>query len=166
MFGLIKLDSLKRDHTTIHKIATKIFYFSSSRALSANAPGELHILRVDGHAFGVDRAEIGILEQAHEVSLCCLLQGQQGQGLESELGPEARRHLTHEPPERGLAQEKLGGFLVPTDLTQRHRARAITVRLLTGCDWRGLACCFRGQRTPRGLASHVLARRLLGAGHG
>ena len=39
-----------------------------------DAAGELNVLRHDGHALGVDRAEVGVLEQSHQVSLGRLLQ--------------------------------------------------------------------------------------------
>ena len=37
--------------------------------LAANAPGELDVLGHDGDALGVDGAQVGVLEQADQVSL-------------------------------------------------------------------------------------------------
>ena len=54
-------------------------------ALAADAAGELDVLGHDGDALGVDGAEVGVLEKADQVRLGCLLQGQDGRGLEAEV---------------------------------------------------------------------------------
>merc|ERR1719401_1355168 len=45
-------------------------------ALAADAPSELDVLGHDGHALGVDGAEVGVLEEADQISLAGLLEGE------------------------------------------------------------------------------------------
>ena len=42
-------------------------------ALSADAAGQLDVLGHDGHALGVDGAQVGVLEEADQVGLGSLL---------------------------------------------------------------------------------------------
>ena len=42
-------------------------------ALAADPPGQLDVLWHDGHALGVDGAQVGVLEQADQVGLGSLL---------------------------------------------------------------------------------------------
>merc|ERR1719209_2920776 len=51
-------------------------------------PGQLDVLGHDGDALGVDGAEVGVLEQAHQVGLAGLLQGHHGGALEPKVGLE------------------------------------------------------------------------------
>jgi len=54
-------------------------------ALAADAAGELDVLGHDGDALGVDGAEVGVLEEADQVRLGGLLQGEDGGGLEAQV---------------------------------------------------------------------------------
>jgi hypothetical protein len=56
-----------------------------SSTLAADALRELHVLRHDGHTLGVQRTEVGVLEEARQERLGSLLQGQQGAGLEAKV---------------------------------------------------------------------------------
>ena len=49
------------------------------RALPTDAAGRLNVLRHDGHTPGVNRTEVRVFKQAHEVSLRCFLHLQGGQ---------------------------------------------------------------------------------------
>ena len=55
------------------------------RALAADAAGELDVLGHDRHALGVDRAEVCVLEEAHEVGLGGLLEREDGRALEAQV---------------------------------------------------------------------------------
>jgi len=61
--------------------------------LAADAAHELHVLRVDGHSLGVDRAEVAVFEQTGEISLGGGLASQNGVRLEAEIGFEILRYL-------------------------------------------------------------------------
>ena len=93
-------------------------------ALATDAAGELDVLGHDGHALGVDGAEVGVLEEADEVSLGGLLEGEDGGGLEPEVGLEVLGDLADEALERELADEEVGGLLVLADLAESDGSRA------------------------------------------
>lgn len=136
------------------------------RTLPANPASELHVLGVDGHALGMNRAEVGVLKEAHEIGFGSLLKCLNRQGLKPEVRTEIARDLTNQTLEWTLADEELRALLVPTDLTQRNGARAVPVCLdrlagAFGC----LPGRLSGQCPTRGLASHALACGLLCACH-
>ena len=76
---------------------------------ATDAAGELDVLGHDGHTLGVDGAEVGVLEEADKVSLEAL-EGEDGGGLEAEVGLEVLGDLADEALEGELADEELGGF--------------------------------------------------------
>jgi hypothetical protein len=102
----------------------------------------------------MDSAKIGVLEKANKVSLSSLLKGKDGRSLESEIGLEVLGNLTHKSLERKLADKKLSGLLVTSDLTKSHSSGAVSVGLLdsTSC-WGRLSCCLGGKLFSWGLAS-------------
>ena len=134
--------------------------------LAADAPGQLDVLGHDGDALGVDGGEVGVLEQANQVGLSSLLEGQHGRGLEAQVGLEVLGNLTDQALEGQLADQQLVRLLVLEDLAQGDGSRAVAVGVLhaTGGGG-GLASGLGGQLLPGGLASGGLAGSLLGAGH-
>jgi histone H3 len=78
----------------------------------------------------VDGAEVGVLEEGDEVSLDGLLESADGRGLEAEIRLEVLGDLTDKALEGQLADEKLGGLLVTTDLTESDGTGLVAVRLL------------------------------------
>ena len=133
-------------------------------AFAADAASKLDVLRVDGHTLGMDRAEVGVLEEADEVGLPGLLQGLDGVRLEAKFRLDVVRNLAHQTLERKLADEKLGRLLVLADLTERNSARAEAVGLLDTVGDR-LPGSLLGQLETRGLASGGLPGSLLGTRH-
>lgn len=134
--------------------------------LTADTPGQLDVLGHDGHALGMDGAQVGILEQSNEVSLAGLLQSHHGRALEAQVSLEILSDFAHQTLERQLADEQFSGLLVATDLTKSHRSRPVAMRLLHATGGRGtLAGSLRGQLLPRGLASSRLTSSLLGTSH-
>ena len=95
-------------------------------ALATDAAGQLDVLGHDGHALGVDGSQVGVLEQAHQVGLSSLLQGQHGAALEAQVGLEVLGDLTHQALEGQLADQQLRALLVLADLTQSHCTRAVS----------------------------------------
>ena len=53
------------------------------RAFTTDATGQLDVFGHDGHTFGVDGSQVGILEQTNQVSLGRFLKGQHGRSLET-----------------------------------------------------------------------------------
>ena len=99
-------------------------------ALATETAGELDVLGHDGDALGVDGAQVGVLEEADQVSLRGLLQGGDGGGLEAEVRLEVLGDLADEALEGELADEQLGGLLVAADLAESDRSGAVAVGLL------------------------------------
>ena len=108
----------------------KSHQFEDLRSLSTDAAGELDILGHDSHTLGVDSTQVGIFEKTNQVSLSSFLEGQHGRALESKIGLEILGDLTHKTLEGQLADEKVGGLLVTTDLTESDRSGTVTMRLL------------------------------------
>ena len=138
-----------------------------SRALSANSASELHVLGHDGDAFGVDSAQVGVLEEADHVGLRGLLEGKDGRALETELVAVLAGDLTDEALEGEFPDEELGGLLEASDLTESDGARSEAMRLLdAGSGGRGLlGSSLVRDVLARVLGAGVLASGLLGAGH-
>lgn len=104
----------------------------------------------------MDGAEVGILEERDEVGLDGLLESTDGRRLEAEVRLEVLGDLTNKALEGQLADEKLGGLLVATDLTESDGTRLIAMRLL---DTTG-----RGGGLAGGLGSELLTRGLATSG--
>ena len=137
---------------------------SSLRALATDAAGKLDVLGHDGHALGVDGAQVGVLEEANKVGLSGLLQSKDGGALEAGR-LEVLGDLANEALERKLADEQLRGLLVAADLAKGDSSRPVAVGLLDASGGGGrLACCLGGS-CLRGLASGGFACGLLGACH-
>mmetsp|Transcript_24542 Transcript_24542/g.32538 ORF Transcript_24542/g.32538 Transcript_24542/m.32538 type:complete len:170 (-) Transcript_24542:766-1275(-) len=113
------------------------------RALSTDTTSKLDVLGHDCHTLRVDRAQVGVLKQTNKVCLSSLLKGKNSTSLETKICLEILCNLTNETLEGKLADQKVGGFLVPTDLTKRNGSGAVTVGLLytSGC-WGGFSGCF------------------------
>ena len=134
--------------------------------LSTDTAGELDVLGHDGDTLGVDGAQVGVLKQTDEVSLAGLLEGHDGRALEAEVSLEVLGNLTDQALEGQLADEKLSGLLVSSDLTESNCSWPISVGLLdSSSGWSRLASSLGGQLLPGGLASCGLPCGLLGSGH-
>ena len=114
----------------------------------------------------MDGAEVGVLEEADEVSLGRLLEGEDGGGLEPEVGLEVLGDLADEALEGELADEELGGLLVLADLTESDGTGPVAVGLLDATGGGGgLASRLGGELLAGGLASGGLTGGLLGTSH-
>ena len=134
--------------------------------LATDAAGELDVLGHDGDALGVDGAQVGVLEEADQVGLGSLLQGQDGRALEAQVGLEVLGDLTDQALEGKLADEQLGGLLVLADLAQGDGSGPVAMGLLDASGGGGrLARGLGGQLLAGRLASGGLAGGLLGASH-
>ena len=114
----------------------------------------------------MDGAQVGIFEKTDQVSLAGLLESHDSAGLEPQVGLEVLGDLPDQALEGQLADEQLGGLLVPPDLPEGHGAGPVPVGLLDPAGGgRGLAGSLGGQLLPGGLASGGLPGGLLGARH-
>ena len=137
---------------------------SCSVALSTDSAGELHVFGHDGDAFGVDGAEVGVLEKTDHVGLGGFLEGKDGRGLETELTAVVGGDLTDKSLEGELADEELSGFLESSDLTEGDGAGSESVGSLDSAS--GSLGGGLGSDVLSGvLGSGVLAGGGLSAGH-
>ena len=135
-----------------------------SGTLAADAPGQLDVLGHDGHALGVDGAQVGVLEEAHQVGLCGLLQRQHRGRLEAQVGLEVLGDLADQALEGQLADQQLSALLVAADLAEGDSAGSVPVGLLDTAGGGGrLAGRLGGELLAGGLAAGGLACSLLGA---
>ena len=134
--------------------------------LATDTAGKLDVLGHDRDTLGVDGAQVGVLEEADQVSLAGLLQSHDGGALEAQIGLEVLSDLTHETLEGQLTDEKLGALLVTADLTESHCSGPVAMRLLHSAGGRGaLASGLGGQLLARSLSSGRFASGLLGTSH-
>jgi len=139
---------------------------SHLRALSTDTASELDVLGHDGNTLGVDGAEVGILEEADEVGLSGLLEGEDGRSLEAKVALEVLGDLADEALERKLADEEVRGLLVTADLTKGDGSGSVTVGLLDSSGGGGgLASGLGGELLAGSLSSGGLAGGLLCSGH-
>ena len=135
--------------------------------LTTDTPGQLDVLGHNGDTLGVDGAQVGVLEQPHQVRLAGLLkkvaneaivdevpffeiylESTNGSGLEPQVSLEVLSDLPDEPLEGQLADEQLGRLLVTPDLTQSDCTRPVPMWLLHSSGG--------GGRLPGGLGGQLL----------
>lgn len=83
----------------------------------------------------MDGAEVGVFEQADEVSFNGFLEGEEGRALESELAVGLVGDVFHDSLERKLSDEEVSGSLVLSDLSDGHGSWSESVGLLDTSDW-------------------------------
>ena len=79
-----------------------------SEAVAPDPLGQLEVLAHDGHSLGMDGAEVGVLEERHQVGLCCLLERQHSLTLEANFLFELGGDLADQSLEGQLADEQVG----------------------------------------------------------
>ena len=114
----------------------------------------------------MDSAEVGVFEETDEVGFGGFLERHDGGGLESEILHPVLGDLADESLEGKLSDQKLGGLLVSSDLTESDGARSKSVRLLDGANRGGqLPGSLGGELLAGSLASSRLSGGLLGSCH-
>ena len=114
----------------------------------------------------MDGAQVGVLEEADEVSFRRLLESEDGRRLEAKVRLEVLGDLADEALEGKLADEELRRLLVLADLAKRDGSGAVPVGLLDTSGRGGrLARRLGGELLAGSLASGRFAGCLLGTGH-
>jgi hypothetical protein len=133
---------------------------------STDAASQLDVLGHDGHTFGVDGAQVGVLEKSNQVSLGCLLEGLDRRSLESQVSLEVLGDLADETLEGQLSDQQFGGFLVSSDLTESDGTGSVSVGFLDSTSGRGtLASSLGGQLFSWSFSTSGFASGLLGSSH-
>ena len=108
--------------------------------LSSDTPGKLNILGHDGDTLRVNGAEVGVLEEANQISFSGLLQSTDSGTLEPQVGLEVLGNFTNQALEGKLAYQEIGGLLELADLAKRNGTRAVAMGFLDSSRLRsGLA---------------------------
>ena len=92
--------------------------FQESRAaslLTPDPPRQLHVLGHNGHALGVHRAQVGVLEQADHVCFVRLLDREHGLTLEPQIILVILCDFFHDSLEWTLSYKQIGSPLEPPD---------------------------------------------------
>ena len=114
----------------------------------------------------MDSSQVGVLEEANQVSLRRLLESEDGRSLESQVSLEVLGDLTDKSLEGELADEELSRLLVSADLSESDSSGSVSVGLLDSAGGGGgLAGSLGGELLSGGLASSGLSCGLLGTGH-
>ena len=91
-------------------VAIKIAVFEGPASLSTfttDSSCQLDVFRHDGDTFGVDGAQVGILEKSNQVGFAGFLEGHHGAALETQVGLEILGDFTHQSLEGELSDQKL-----------------------------------------------------------
>ncbi len=115
----------------------------------------------------MDGAKVGVFEETDHVGLGCLLKGEDGGGLETELTSVLGGDFTDESLEGEFSDEKLGALLESSDLTESDGSWSESVGLLDATSGAGglLSSSLVCDVLSWVLSSGVLAGSLFGAGH-
>ena len=68
----------------------------------------------------MDGTQVGIIEQAQQVSFAHFLQCHDGAALKAQVSLEVMVDFAHQTLEWDLANQQLGRFLLSSDFTQRN----------------------------------------------
>ena len=144
------------------------WYFSKRNlsTLSSDSSCQLDVFWHNGDPLCVDGAEIGVFEEANQVSFWGFLQCCDGSRLESQVGLEILGDFTYQSLEWQLSDKQFRGLLVSSDFTKSNSTRSVTMRFLdSSSSWSTLSCGFGGQLFSWSLASSRFSGGLLGSCH-
>ena len=148
------LDVLSRDICGPKKGRLMIPIGNFLGTFTSDTAGELDVLWHDGDTLGVDRAQVGVLEKADQISFACLLESQHGGALETQISLEVLCDFTYKSLEWQFPDEELSALLVPSDFTEGDGTRPVSVRFLNSTSgWCTFTCGLGGQLLSRGLAT-------------
>ena len=120
----------------------------------------------DGDPLGVDSAQVGVLKKTNQVGFGSFLESHDGGALESEIGFEVLSDFSDQSLEWKLSDEKFGGLLVSSDLSESNGTWSEPVWLLDAAGgWRGFPGSFGGELLSWGFASSGFSSGLLSSGH-
>ena len=114
----------------------------------------------------MDGAQVSILEKTNKVGLSSLLKGKDGRSLESKVGLEVLGDLSDKSLEWKLSDQKLGGLLVSSDLSESDGTWTVSVWLLdSSSGWGRLSGGLGSKLLSWGLSSGGLSCGLFCSSH-
>ena len=109
----------------------------------------------------MDRAQVGVLKETHQIGLGGFLEGQDGRSLEAQITLEILGNLTNQTLERKLSDEEVRALLVPANLAEGNGSGSVSVGLLDSSGGGGgLASGLGGELFAGSLSSGRLASGL------
>jgi hypothetical protein len=93
----------------VPKLPEKHSFTENLGTFSADTTSQLDILGHNSHTLGVNGTQVGIFEKTNKVGLRGFLEGEDGRGLETEVGLKVLSNLTNKTLEGGLCLMKSGG---------------------------------------------------------
>ena len=81
-------------------------------SFNTDSSRELDVLRDDCNSLGMDRAQVGVFEQADQVALTGFLQGHNCCALESQISLEVLSDFTDKTLERQLSDQQISWLLI------------------------------------------------------
>jgi hypothetical protein len=149
-----------------HKSIKKPSLLSRGGGFTTDATSKVDITSHDSDTLAVDGAKVDILEEGDEVSFSSLLESSNGSALETEVSLAILSNFTDKALEGELADQKLSGLLVATDLTKSNGTWAITMGLLdSSSGWGRLAGSLSWDHLTGSLTTSGFASSLLSTGH-
>ena len=97
---------------------------------TTNTTCQLQITRENRYSFGMDRTQVTIFKQTHQICLTGFLKCQDGRSLETKIGLEILGNFTYQTLEWKFADQEFRGFLVASNFTKSNRTRSIAMRFL------------------------------------
>ena len=151
-------------------VAMKMAFWDFSErnlsTLSSDSSCQLDVLWHDGDPLCVDGAEIGVFEEADQVSFWGFLQSGDSGRLESEIRLEVLSDFTDQSLEWQLSDEQFRGFLVSSDLTKSNGTRSVSVWFLDSAGgWCTLPGSFGSQLFSWSFSSSRFTSSLLCTSH-
>ena len=142
------------------------FLIQKLSTFTTDTAGQLDVLWHDSDTLGVNGAQVGIFEEANEVSLGSFLQSHDGGRLEAEVSLEILSDFTDQALERQFADQELSALLVTTDFTKSDGTGPVPVRLLDSSGSGGrFASSLGGKLLARSFTSRRFTCGLLGTSH-
>jgi len=114
----------------------------------------------------VDGAQVGVFKETDKVSLGGFLKSHNSGRLESKISFEILSDFSDESLEGQLSDEKLGRFLVSSDLSEGDGSRSVSVWLLDASGgWSRFSGGLGGKLLSWSFSSSRLTSGLLSSGH-
>ena len=135
-------------------------------AFPTDTTGQLQVVWRDGYSLGVDGTQVGVFEEADQVSFAGFLKRQYGRCLETQVCFYVLGDFSNEALEGHLTNQQFRRLLVSTDVTKSDRTGAVATRFFdTASGGRALASRKGGHKFAGRLATHCFASGLLCSGH-
>ena len=135
-------------------------------SFSSDSSSQLDIFWHNGDSLGVDGAQVGVFEEADQVSFGGFLKSHDGRALESEIGFEILGNFSDQSLEWKFSHEQFGGFLVSSDFSESDGSWSESMWLFdTTGGWGGFSGSFGGELLSWGFASGGFSSGLLSSSH-